>query len=418
MPFRKPTAVIPACRWALRRWLMRCGCVTCTSTRINPHWANRDRFILSAGHGSMLLYSLLYLTGFDVSLDDIKNFRQWESITPGHPEYGVTPGVETTTGPLGQGAGNAVGMALAEAYPRQIFQPPRSRDCRSLHLRAGRRRRPDGRRLGGSGVAGGTLGTGQADLPVRQQPRHARRLGGHDLHRRCRRALSAPMAGRRSKSKTATTWRRSSNAIEAAKEIRERPTLIVIKTIIGYGSPNKGGTSEAHGSPLGADEIKLVKEFYGWPQEDFYVPGEALEHFREAIDRGAAWEADWNDEIRGVARGFPRSRRGVGSARWRASCPTAGTPICRPTARRSRSPRASRPAKSLNAIAKHIPTMIGGDADLAGSTRTLIKGAANTGSTTPRSATCASACASTAWARLSTGWRCTAASSSPTRRPS
>ena len=256
----------------------------------NPHWANRDRFVLSAGHGSMLIYSLLYLTGFDLSLDQIKNFRQWESITPGHPEYGVTPGIETTTGPLGQGAGNAVGMALAEAFLAKYFNRPGHEIIdHYTYALVGDGDLMEGVSAEASSLAGhwglGKLTflydsnrvtlDGSADMTFTEDvAKRYEAYGWHTLEVEDGNDVEA-----------------ISKAIEAAKEVRERPSLITIKTIIGYGSPHKGGTSEAHGSPLGADEIKLVKEFYGWPQEDFYIPGEALEHFRESIDRGTAWEA-------------------------------------------------------------------------------------------------------------------------------
>ncbi len=343
----------------------------------NPQWTNRDRFILSAGHGSMLLYSLLYLTGFDVSLDDIKNFRQWGSITPGHPEYGMTPGVETTTGPLGQGASNAVGFALAEAYLAKYFNRPGHEivDHYTYSLVG------DGDLMEGVASEAASLAGhwGLGKLIYLYDSNNITLDGSADM------TFTEDVAARFRAYGWQTLEVEDGNdidgidqAITAAKETRDRPTLIVIKTIIGYGSPNKGGTSEAHGSPLGADEIKLVKEFYGWPQEDFYVPGEALEHFRESVAKGEQVETDWNKIYVAWRAAFPelaaewdQAQAGKLPAGWDADIPVYS----------GEKQIATRVASGevLNAIAKHIPTMIGGDADLAGSTRTLIKGADNTG---------------------------------------
>ncbi len=347
----------------------------------NPNWANRDRFILSAGHGSMLLYSLLYLTGFDVSLDDLRNFRQWDSITPGHPEYGVTPGVEVTTGPLGQGAGNAVGMALAERFLAKYFNRPGHEivDHYTYALVG------DGDLMEGVSSEAASLAGhwGLGKLTYLYDSNDVTLDGSASM-------IFTEDVGKRFE---AYHWHVQqvddgndveaiSRAIATAKEVREKPSLIIIKTIIGYGSPNKGGTNEAHGSPLGADEVRLVKDFYGWPQEDFYVPGEALEHFREAIDRGGKWEAEWNDKLAAWRKAFPdlsadwdRAWAGKLPDGWDSDLPNykADKPIATRVAS----------GEALNAIARHVPTMIGGDADLAGSTRTLIKGFPNTGADDP-----------------------------------
>jgi len=343
----------------------------------NPHWANRDRFILSPGHGSMLIYSLLYLTGYEVSLDEIKNFRQWGSITPGHPEYHVTPGVETTTGPLGQGAANAVGFALAEAFLAAKFNRPGHQivDHYTYAIVS------DGDLMEGiSGEAASLAGTwglgkliclydsnditldGKANMTFNEDvAARYRAYGWHTLLVENGNDVEAIDA-----------------AIRAAKAVTDQPSLIVVKTVIGYGSPNKGGTSEAHGSPLGADEIKLVKDFYGFPQEAFHIPGTALEHFREAIERGAAQEHAWNQQMVAfhstypeVADTYERALAGHLPDGWDADLPRF-TPEKKIATRNAS-------GQVLNAIAKHIPTMIGGDADLAGSTKTLIKGEGNTG---------------------------------------
>ena len=343
----------------------------------NPQWVNRDRFILSAGHGSMLLYSLLYLTGFDVSLDDLKNFRQWESKTPGHPEYGMTPGVETTTGPLGQGAANAVGFAVAEAFLAKHFNRPGHEivDHYTYALVG------DGDLMEGVASEAASLAGhwGLGKLIYLYDSNNITLDGSADM------TFTEDVAARFRAYGWQTLEVEDGNdidgidqAITAAKETRDRPTLIVIKTVIGYGSPNKGGTSAAHGSPLGKDEIKLVKEFYGWPQEDFYVPGEALEHFREAVAKGEQVETDWNKIYVAWRAAFPelaaewdQAQAGELPAGWDADIPVFSGE--KQIATRNAS------GEVLNAIAKHIPTMIGGDADLAGSTKTLIKGEPNTG---------------------------------------
>ncbi len=343
----------------------------------NPKWANRDRFVLSAGHGSMLLYSLLHLTGYDLSLDEVKNFRQWDSITPGHPEYHLTPGVETTTGPLGQGAATAVGMALAESYLSKYF----NREGQNIVDHHTYALVSDGDLMEGVSMEACALAghwglhkliflydanditlDGPAsmifteDIRVRFDAWHWNVLHVYDGN------------------DTASIAR----AIETARDQTERPTIIIINTTIGYGSPNKAGTSKAHGSPLGKDEVRATKEFLGWPQEDFYIPGEALEHFRTSLDRGAEYENEWNQTFATWKSANPELAQEWDDALnkrlpdgWDADIPafSPGKEI------------ATRNASGdvLNAIAKHIPTMIGGDADLAGSTKTLIKGANNTG---------------------------------------
>lgn len=343
----------------------------------DPEWANRDRFVLSAGHGSMLIYSLLYLTGYDVSLDDLKNFRQWGSNTPGHPEYGDTPGVETTTGPLGQGASNAVGLALAEAFLASYFNRPGFNivDHYTYALVS------DGDLMEGvcaeAASLAGHWGLGKLvylydsnDITLDGAARMTytedvqmrfRAYGWHTLEVADGNDVAAISA-----------------AIAQAKTVTDKPTLITIRTIIGYGSPNKAGTSAAHGSPLGKDEVRLTKEALGWPQEDFFVPGEALEHFREAVQRGAQQQADWQTLFAAWRAAYPelaaewdRAWAGELAPGWDADIPVY--PPGKMIATRNAS------GEVLNAIAKHVPTMIGGDADLAGSTKTLIKGAANTG---------------------------------------
>lgn len=349
----------------------------------NPKWHNRDRFILSAGHGSMLIYSLLHLTGYDLSLDEIKNFRQWGSKTPGHPEYGHTAGVETTTGPLGQGASNAVGMALAEAYLANYF----NREDHEIINHYTYALVSDGDLMEGVAIEAAALaghwGLGKLiylyddnkitldgnadmtfteDIPARFEAQgwHTITVGdGNDVE-----AIDA--------------------AIKEAQSVTDKPSLIAVRTIIGYGSPNKQDTSKAHGSPLGEDEVKLAKETLGWPANmDFYVPDEASAHFREALEKGDAAESAWNEKFAAykaahpdLATEYERAFNGELKDGWDADLPVFGDDT-KPMATRSAI------ASAINAIAPHVPTMIGGDADLAGSTKTLIKEANSTGHLKP-----------------------------------
>jgi len=343
----------------------------------NPQWDNRDRFVLSAGHGSMLIYSLLHLTGYDLSLDEIKNFRQWGSKTPGHPEVHETPGVETTTGPLGQGAATAVGMALAEAFLANYF----NRDGHNVVDHYTYALVSDGDLMEGVSIEATALAghwglgkliylyddnqitlDGSADMTFTEDiATRFESQGWHILRVEDGNDVAAIDA-----------------AISEAQKVTDQPSIILIRTIIGYGSPNFAGTSTAHGKALGEDEIKLTKENLGWPtQESFYIPGESLEHFREALPKGKAAENAWNEKFAAYKSAYPELAAEYESAfagelpeGWDADIPTYDEGSI-----------ATRNAlgEVLNAIAKHVPTMIGGDADLAGSTKTLIKGAGNTG---------------------------------------
>ncbi|MCC7206775.1 MAG: transketolase [Anaerolineae bacterium] len=340
----------------------------------NPQWPNRDRFILSAGHGSMLLYALLHLTGYDLSLDEIKAFRQWQSKTPGHPESHMTPGVETTTGPLGQGFANGVGMALAESFLAATFNRPDFPvvDHYTYVL-----------------ASDGDLMEGVAS--------EAASLAGHlklgkliVLYDDNQVMLSAATSAAFSEDVLARFdaygWHTQrvedgndtaaiAQAIEAATAESERPSLIAVRTIIGFGSPNKQGTSKAHGEALGADEVKLTKQALGWPTEpDFYVPSQALDHLRSAVDHGPRWEAEWKTLFQAWAAQYP-DLAALWESAFSGKLPdgwTTDIPVWQVGAK----PVATREANGevLNVIAKHIPTMIGGDADLSGSTRTLING--------------------------------------------
>ena len=344
----------------------------------NPAWSNRDRFALSAGHGSMLLYSLLYLTGYDVSLDDIKNFRQWGSNTAGHPEYGDTPGVETTTGPLGQGAATAVGMALAEAYLARYF----NREGHEIVDHYTYALVSDGDLMEGvcleSAALAGHWGLGK--LVFLYDDNEVTLDGAADM------TFTEDIAGRFqamgwhvSRVADGTDAGAVDAAISEAKAIADQPSIIAVRTIIGYGSPNKQGSSAAHGSPLGEDEVALAKENLGWSAADsFYVPGEALEHFRGAVEAGAAAEAEWESRFQAWRAAHPelalewdRAMAGEFAPGWREALPSwqAGASLATRSAG----------GEALNALAAFAPTMIGGDADLAGSTRTLITGADHTG---------------------------------------
>lgn len=348
----------------------------------NPKWANRDRFVLSAGHGSMLLYALLYLTGYDVTLDDLKNFRQYGSNTPGHPEYGETPGVETTTGPLGQGAANAVGLALAEAFLANYF----NRDGYNVVDHYTYALVSDGDLQEGLSAEASSLAGlwGLGKLIYLYDNNHIQLDGptsmvfGEDILKRYE-AYGWHVIDVEDGNNAEVI----NAAIIEAKRVTDKPTLISIHTTIGYGSPHKAGTSEAHGSPLGADEVKATKEALGWPQEDFYVPGEALEHYREAINKGAVQEQAWQSVFNEWAAKYPELAKeweqvmsGQLPDGWDADLPVYSA---------SDKPVATRVANgvALNAIAKHVHTMIGGDADLAGSTRTLISNAEHTGAHKP-----------------------------------
>ena len=339
----------------------------------DPDWPNRDRFVLSVGHASMLLYSLLYLTGYDLTLDDLRNFRQWESRTPGHPEYGYTPGVETTTGPLGQGIGNAVGMAVAEAHLAARFNRDGHEvvDHRTWFI-AGDGDLMEGVSHEAASFAGHfRLGKlvgfyddnritieGATDLTYGDDARrrfesygwHVERVDdGNDLA-----AIDA--------------------AIERAKAETGRPSLIIVRTVIGYGSPNRAGTSKAHGEPLGAEEVRLTKERLGWPtQEPFYVPDEALARWRAVQPAGAALHRAWRERMDAyrrahpdLAREFERRLRGELPDGWERAIPAF-------TAENGNVASRAASGVVLNALAAVVPELMGGSADLAGSNNTTIK---------------------------------------------
>jgi transketolase len=341
----------------------------------NPTWFNRDRFVLSAGHGSMLLYSLLHLSGYDVSMDDLKSFRQWNSKTPGHPEYGHTPGVDTTTGPLGQGIATAVGMAMAERhlaakYNREGFPVV----DHFTYVICGDGDLMEGVSAEASSLAG-HLGLGR--LIVLYDSNDISLDG--DLNK----SFSESVEGRYKaygwqvlRVEDGNNIEEIAKAIEEAKADTTRPTLIEIKTTIGYGSPNKSGKADCHGAPLGEAETALTKAAYGWEYpEPFYVPEEVYEHFRETVKvAGEKSEADWNALYEQYRLAYPELANELDDAiagrlpeNWEQQLPKyeAGKKIAT---------RASS-GEAINAIAKAVPAFFGGSADLAGSNKTYMKNA-------------------------------------------
>ena len=340
----------------------------------NPHWFDRDRFVLSAGHGSMLLYSLLYLTGYDVSLDDIRQFRQWDSKAPGHPERGHTPGVEVTTGPLGQGLANAVGMAIAEAqlaaqYNRQGFAVV---DHATYAIVS------DGDLMEGVGAEAASLAghLRLGKLTCLYDDNRVTLAAGTDI------TFSEDRAQRFAAYGWHTVTVADGNdtdaidaALQAARVETSRPSLILVRTHIGYGSPNKHDSYEAHGSPLGVDEVRLTKRNLGWPEEPaFLVPDAALAHFREGVARGAATEATHAQLLHAYAAAWPDLAREL-AQRTNAELPDGwdtDIPVFPPDAKGMATRAAS--GKVMNALAPRLPALTGGSADLDPSTFTALKG--------------------------------------------
>lgn len=339
----------------------------------NPKWLNRDRFVLSAGHGSMLLYSLLHLTGYDVSLDDIKQFRQYGSITPGHPEYGLTPGVETTTGPLGQGLGNAVGMAVAEAYLTAHFNRNGFNVIdHHTYVIAGDGDMMEGVTSEASSIAG-HLKLGK--LIVFYDDNHITIEGKTDL------AFSEDVLARYA----AYGWHVQritdgndieaiSKAIDTAKSITDRPSVIGVRTHIGFGSPNRQDTAEAHGQALGEKEVEMTKKNLGWPLEPkFLVPDEALTVFRNSIANGGKCEEQWNSLFNEYEKKYPELAKEFQS--WMSGDVPSDVlkdfprfdPASGGVATRSAS------GKVINVFAQKVKNFLGGAADLSPSTDTLMK---------------------------------------------
>lgn len=340
----------------------------------NPHWAERDRFVLSAGHGSMLLYCLLHLTGYDLSMADLQAFRQWESKTPGHPETLLTPGVEATTGPLGQGTANAVGMAMAERVLAHRFNRPGHTivDHRTYAIVS------DGDLMEGVSAEAASLAGHMklGKLIYLYDCNHISLDGPTTL------AFSTEDVGARY---AAYGWQvlkvadgdrdlaAIDRAISEAEADTTRPSIIVVQTTIGFGAPKKQGTSEAHGSPLGPDEVAAAKKALGFdPEKFFFVPPEAGSHLRSAIDRGAKHEAEWSARFDAYAAAHPdlaaewrRVQAGELPAGWDSGLPVFGEKDAQATRQAS--------GKALNAIAARMPELLGGDADLSVSTSTSLK---------------------------------------------
>ena len=335
----------------------------------DPDWPARDRFVLSAGHASMLLYSMLYLTGYPLTLDDIKNFRQVGSPTAGHPERKYTPGIETTTGPLGQGIATAVGMALGE---RDAGRPLRRRPGEPPHLRHRQRRRHPGGRGRRGQLAGRPLGLGRLisfyDANSIQLASPVDLVMSEDVGKRYE-----AYGWHVSRVEDPNDVDQIEQATREAMAVEDQPSLIIVPTHIGYGSPNKQDSPKAHGNPLGEDEIRLAKEFYGWdPDKQFFVPDEALEHFRESCSKGKELEDDWRagyDEWKSAnpdeAKLFDAIQAGRMPEGWDADMPRHDADA-KGIATRAAS------GKALNWAAKTVPHLVGGSADLASSNNTDI----------------------------------------------
>jgi transketolase len=339
----------------------------------NPHWFDRDRFILSAGHASMLQYAMLYLTGYDLSLEDIRNFRQWGSKTPGHPEHHHTPGIETTTGPLGQGAMTSVGMAMAEAHLGAIFNREGHEviDHHTYVICS------DGDLMEGASHEAASLAghlglsklvwiyddnhitiDGSTDLTFSDDV--ARRFEGYHWH--------VQNLGEKAQDVGALTA-----ALDFARAEMDRPSLVIVRSHIGYGAPNKQDTAAAHGAPLGEEEVRLTKRYYGWPEDArFLVPERALDHMRQAVDRGQRIEAEWDARWAAYVEAHPALAAQLDE--WRSGRAPDGWDAEIPSFQPTDGPIATRAASGviLNSFAERIPWLIGGSADLTGSTKTLI----------------------------------------------
>lgn len=350
----------------------------------NPDWFDRDRFVLSAGHGSMLLYSMLHLTGYDLPMEQIKQFRQFGSITPGHPERELTPGVETTTGPLGQGFGNAVGMAMAEAYLSARFNRPGMEIVNHYTYCLV----SDGDMMEGVSSEAASLAghlklgklifiydcnhvTLSASTAIAFTDDHRRRFESYNWH------VQTVEDGN------------DLDAIEAslriAREELNRPSLIIMRTHLGYGSPNKQDTFEAHGSPLGEEEVRLTKENLGWPPDSkFFVPEEAREYFLQAVEKGKKLENEWNSDFQAYEKQYNKEAKelrqlidGVLPEGWDSKIPFF-PPDAKGVATRVAS------GKVMNAISPALAGLIGGSADLNPSTHTALKDEGNFGNTDVR----------------------------------
>lgn len=339
----------------------------------NPEWFNRDRFVLSAGHGSMLLYSLLHLSGYGLPMEEIKNFRQWNSKTPGHPEYGHTVGVEATTGPLGQGIGMAVGMAMAERHLASIYNKENFNivDHYTYAL------------CGDGDLMEGVAGEAISLAGHLQLNKLVVLYDSNDITLDGELDMSFSESVRKRFESYGWNYLRVddgndtdavSKAIEEAKGSSDKPTLIEVKTIIGYGSPNKSGKADVHGAPLGEDEMKLTKEYYKWTfEEDFFVPEEVYDSFQKSLnDLGGKAEEAWNALFTKYEQKFPELAEQL-KASLKGELPE-GIEFPVFEAGKSQATRSSS-GEAINVIAKAVPYFFGGSADLAGSNKTTIKDA-------------------------------------------
>ncbi|MFC7320538.1 transketolase [Halobacillus campisalis] len=339
----------------------------------NSNWFNRDRFVLSAGHGSMLLYGLLHLSGYNVTIDDLKSFRQWGSKTPGHPEFGHTDGVEATTGPLGQGLAMATGMAMAEAHLSAKYNRDQYNvvDHHTFAICG------DGDLMEGvsqeSASLAGHLGLGK--LVVLYDSNDISLDGDLD------RSFSESVEKRYEaygwqviRVEDGTDTEEIAKAIEKAKQNTEQPTMIEVKTVIGYGSPNKSGKSASHGAPLGSEEVEATKEYYKWGHEPFHVPDEVYEDFSKKVkDNGSQKESEWNDLFQQYKEANPELARELEQAMegklpegWEKELPSFEPGEDNPATRAAS-------GEVINALSEKIPYFFGGSADLAGSNKTAVK---------------------------------------------
>ncbi len=344
----------------------------------NPGWHNRDRFILSAGHGSMLQYALLYLSGYDgMTLEDLKQFRQWESRTPGHPEDFMTEGVEVTTGPLGQGISNAVGIAAAEAHLAARFNKPDFPifDHYTYAIAS------DGDMMEGVASEACSLAGhwGLGKLIVLYDDNQISLDGGTEM------SFTEDVGKRfeaygwevQTVEQGDTDINGIHRALEAAKGVTDKPSLIKVRTTIGYGSPNKANSHDSHGSALGDDEVKATRENLGWDYEPFDIPEDALNHWRQAIDRGAKSEDEWNQLFADYKQKHAEAAATL-EQMWSKQLPS-GWEKCLPTFTPEDKADATRNlgGKVLNAIAEVVPQLLGGSADLFTSNKTLMKSSGN-----------------------------------------
>jgi transketolase len=371
---------------------------------VNPQWPDRDRFILSGGHGSMLLYALLHLTGYDLPLDELKSFRQWDSRTPGHPEYGLTPGVETTTGPLGQGFANGVGMAMAEAHLAKVYNRPGHEVIDHWTYAI---------------VTDGDLMEGVTS--------EAASLAGHlklgrliylydDNQISIEGSTDLAFTEDRGKRFEAYGWQvlrvedgldveAIDQAIQEAK-LDPRPSIIMVRTTIGYGLPTRAGTAKAHGEAPGVEELEGAKKALGWPVEpSFYIPTEVLDFYRQAVSKGAEYEYDWRKRLSAYQQAHPQlaselENRLAGKfpENWAEGLPEFPAD---PKGMASRSAS----GKVLNSLAEKLPEIFGGSADLAPSTNTWMNSSDAFASDCSEALVAMSilGCANMPWARLSMG---------------